>query len=237
MIGCPCPVCRSTDPRDRRDRAAAILSWNGRNVVIDTGAEFRRQVLAFGVTRLEAAFYTHSHADHVHGIDDIRGFTTYDEKPIPVFADGRTAAFLRRTFPYIFDAHPSVPNIPRLDLREASGPFELFGETVTPVPIFHAEDTITGYRVGGLAYLTDCSGVPASSMALLEGLDLLVVGALRPDPHPKHFSLGQALDFIASVGPKRALLTHISHRLPHRETEASLPPGVQLAYDGLRVEA
>ena len=212
-----------------------LLSWNGRNAVIDTGAEFRRQVLAHGLSRLDAALYTHSHADHVHGIDDLRGFAPSAEKPLPVYADARTAAFLRRTFEYIFGADASVPNIPRLDLRETSGPFGLFGQTVVPVPVFHGGDSILGYRVGPLAYLTDCSGLPESSLTLLEGIDLLVVGALRPVPHPKHFSLGQALEFIASVGPKRALLTHISHKLGHRETEAALPPGVGLAFDGMRV--
>ena len=235
MIACDCAVCRSSDPRDKRDRASLLLSWGGHNVVIDTGAEFRRQVLANGVTRLGAVFYTHCHADHIHGIDDVRGFNVRARDPIPVFADFATAGFLMRTFSYIFAADPSTPNLPRMDLRVVGGAFELFGRTIVPVPIYHAEDLILGYRVGGLAYLTDCSGLPDESWPLLEGLDTLVVGALRPTPHPKHFSLDQALEFIERVSPRRAYLCHISHKLSHRELERDLPDDVRPAYDGLRV--
>jgi phosphoribosyl 1,2-cyclic phosphate phosphodiesterase len=235
MIACECDVCRSSDPRDQRGRASVMLSWGGKNVAIDTGAEFRRQMLDHRVMRMDAVFYTHHHADHVHGIDDIRGFTTRNDGPMPVYAASETCDFFRRRFRYIF-GDPSVPNIPRLNLREIHAPFELFGKTVTPVPILHAEQTIFGYRVDDLAYLTDCSGLPGSSWPLLADLDLLVVGALRPKPHPKHFSLPQALEFIERLKPRRALLTHISHNLGHEATSRTLPEGVEVAYDGLKVQ-
>ena len=235
MIGCDCEVCRSSDPRDRRGRASILLSWDGRNVVVDTGAEFRRQILTHRVMTLDAVLYTHAHADHIHGIDDLRGFTARMPAPMPVYADSQTCAFLRRTFRYIFEPEAGNPNLPSLDLRAIQDPFELFGETVTPTPILHGRETVLGFRVGGMAYLTDCSGAPKASRRLLDGLDTLVVGALRAKPHPKHFSVGQALDFIAEIRPRRAFLTHLAHRMSHRQAEAMLPPHVEMAYDGLRV--
>jgi len=236
MIGCDCPVCRSEDTRDQRTRPSIMLSWGGLNVVVDTSVEFRGQMLRHQVRRLDAVLYTHSHADHIHGIDDIRGFNLLMGRPVPAYASPDTCRFFREGFRYIFQADPSTPNIPRLDLHAADGPFPLLGKTITPVPIRHGDETILGYRVDHTAYLTDCSGVPDASWPLLRDLDVLVVGALRPKPHPKHFSVGQALDFIERVQPRRAFLTHISHRLCHRDAAAGLPPGVELAYDGLSVE-
>ena len=211
-----------------------MLSWNGRNIVVDTGAEFRQQMLAHRIMSLAAVLYTHAHADHIHGIDDIRGFTAHTGGCMPVYGDAPTCGFFRSTVRYIF-GDPNVPNIPRLDLRVVDRPFPLFGKEVVPVPVLHAEQTILGYRVDDMAYLTDCSGLPDSSWPLLDNLDVLIVGALRPKPHPKHFSLEQALEFVGRVKPKRAYLTHISHNLPHQATSEKLPPNVEMAYDGLRL--
>lgn len=236
MIGCDCEVCRSDDPRDNRTRASVLLSWSGRNVVIDTGAEFRVQVLRYGVTRLDAVLYTHSHADHIHGIDDIRAFSARMPEPMPVYASPGTAKFFRRTFAYIFSPNLDDPNIPRVVLSKVDAPFTLFGKTVVPVPIEHGSERIVGYRVDGLAYLTDCSGIPRRSWPLIDDLDVLIIGALRPTPHPKHFSLDQALEVVERARPRRTWLTHISHRLGSAATIRGLPEGVELAYDGLRID-
>ncbi|HRU07030.1 MAG TPA: MBL fold metallo-hydrolase, partial [Candidatus Brocadiia bacterium] len=189
MLGCDCKVCCSTDPRDSRGRASVLLKWDGHCVVVDTGAEFRQQALRERLMGVDAVLYTHAHADHIHGIDDLRAFSLRRPEPIPLYAADSTCVFLERTFRYIFSAPAGTPNIPRLQLRRVNGAFELLGRTVTPVPICHGGETILGFRVGGLAYLTDCSGVPEGSMALLAGLETLVIGALMPKPHEKHFSV------------------------------------------------
>jgi len=237
MIGCRCAVCTSADPRDTRFRPSVLLEVGGGAVLVDTGPDLRSQALKFGVTRVDAIVYTHSHADHILGLDETRRFNVLSGAAMPIYADARTLADLRRAFGYVFDPSTSPGGgIPQVVPHQISGPFELFGETFVPVPIEHGPRTITGYRVGRFAYLTDCSGIPDASDDLLRGLDVLVLGALRHRPHPTHFTVEQAIAAAARVGARRTLFTHMCHDLGHEETSRRLPPGVELSYDGLVVD-
>ncbi|MCU0256826.1 MAG: MBL fold metallo-hydrolase [Vicinamibacterales bacterium] len=238
MIGCTCPVCTSPDPRDRRSRPSVLLHGpDGTRVLVDTSTDLRSQALAHAVTRVDAVVYTHSHADHIFGFDELRRFNVISGRTMPVYADARTLDDLRRTFAYAFDAPDQVGGgIPQVEAREVTGPFEVGVNRFVPVPILHGTRPILGYRVGRLAYLTDCSAIPAESEALLEGLDLLVLSALRHRPHPTHFSLSQAVEVAGRIGARRTLFTHMCHDLGHESTNAVLPEGMALAWDGLSVE-
>jgi phosphoribosyl 1,2-cyclic phosphate phosphodiesterase len=240
MIGCDCAVCGSTDPRNRRHRASVLLRNGDRNILIDATPDFREQMLRHRIRRLDAILLTHPHADHIFGLDDVRAFSARQEEPIPVYGDADTLRVIRKNLDYAFgDATPSAYSfdVPRMVTRALDGRgIEVEGTRVQPVSILHGRRTILAYRIGDFAYVTDCSGVPDASMPLLEGLDTLVLGAVRHDPHPAHFSVEQALELIAQLSPRRAFLTHISHRLDHVETEAALPADVRLAYDGLAIE-
>jgi phosphoribosyl 1,2-cyclic phosphate phosphodiesterase len=235
MIGCTCAVCRSPDPRDRRWRPSVYLELPGISVLVDTSTDLRSQALQFGVPRVDAILFTHSHADHVMGLDEVRRFNALQGAAIPCFADPSTAAEIRRTFAYIFAPRTAVGGgLPMIDLFDVAGEFSLGRHVVTPVPLLHGRRLVLGYRVGGLAYLTDCSEIPEPSFPLLQGVDLLVIDALRDRPHPTHFTVSQALEVVERVRPARALFTHIAHDLPHAETCARLlPRGAELAYDGL----
>jgi len=238
MIGCTCAVCRSDDPRDRRWRPSIFIELPGIAVLVDTSTDLRSQALAFAVPRVDAILFTHSHADHVMGLDEVRRFNVLQDAAIPCFADALTAAEIRRTFAYIFAARtPKGGGLPRIDLFDLRGPFSLGRHLVTPVPVLHGRREILGYRIGGFAYLTDCSTIPEGSWPLLEGVDVLVVDALRDRPHPTHFSVDEALAVVDRLRPARALFTHIAHDLPHAATCARLlPRGAELAYDGLILE-
>jgi len=236
VIGCSCPVCTSGDPKDQRTRASAAIEHAGRVILIDTATDLRAQALRAGLSRVDAVLYTHAHADHVHGIDELRAFNLCTLRDIPCYADAATLSRLKAAFTYIFDSDEGESLRPFLSLNEATGPFELLGLTVTPVPMFHGRLPTLGYRVGDFAYLTDCSRVPDESLRLLSGLKLLVLDALRARPHPTHLSIGEALELIARLAPERAALTHLSHQVSHREGNKGLPMGVELAYDGLVFE-
>ena len=258
MIGCECAVCRSTDPRDRRTRPSIlieILEAPGpedpayvsrsisavasavRHVLVDTSTDLRAQALAYGVTRVDAILFTHSHADHILGLDEVRRYNVVQRGSMPCYGDERTLADLRRTFSYIFDKTDTPGGgIPQIVLSRLAGPFSLGGVEFVPVPIFHGPRPIFGFRVGSFAYLTDCSRIPDESWALLAGVRTLVVDALRDRPHPTHFSVNEALEAVARVGPEHSYFTHICHDLPHAATCARLPKGVELAYDGLVLE-
>ena len=239
-LGCACRVCRSGDPRDKRLRPSVLLSRDGQNVVVDTTPDFRQQALRVELQRLDAVLLTHGHADHILGFDDIRPFNVRQKAALPVYGSEETFAVLRRTFAYVFDDGPTLSTVPRVALRVVQGPFELLGTVITPVPARHGEMGVLGYRVGGAAYLTDFSELPAASMALLGGLDDLILDALRDIPHPMHQTVEQALALVRALGPRRAWFTHIAHDLPHGETNERLRkmglPHVQLAYDGLSFE-
>jgi len=205
--------------------------------VIDCGPDFREQVLRAGLKRLDALLLTHDHADHLHGIDDVRSFNFVQGTAIPCFVTPACGATIRRRFPYLFGPPCPGGGRPELDLSEVTGRFDVFGLDVTPVPVEHGLAETVGYRLGGLAYLPDVKRIPRDSMALLEGLDVLVIDALRPDPQPTHLSVDEALALVAELRPRRTFLTHLSHRLAHEATSASLPGNVRLAYDGLVLEA
>lgn len=236
-IGCDCAVCRSSDPRDRRTRPSVMISYNGHHVLIDTTPDFREQALREKLTRIDAVFYTHTHADHILGIDDLRPLS-FAHRPgrMPLYADPGAVEFLRSMFRYIFDADYKFGGLPQVEMKSIEGPVELFGARFEPVTVIHGETPILGFRFGSAAYLTDHSDVPADSLDRLRNLDILFLDALRYKPHPTHSTVEQALKIVQEVKPKRAFFTHICHDLPHAETEASLPAGVRLAYDGMKLE-
>src|SRR6266851_4256683 len=240
-LACHCRVCTSQDPHDNRLRPSLLLSRNGENVVIDTTPDFRQQALRVGLDRLDAILLTHAHADHILGFDDIRPFNIRQKSSLPVYGTEETFRVLRRAFAYVFDDAPTQSTVPSVDLHVINGPFELMGAQIVPVPLLHGDLEVLGFRFGRAAYLTDFSALPDSSAALLEGLDDLIVDALRDIPHPMHQTVGQALALIEKLKPRRAWFTHIAHDLAHAETNDRLRKlglrHVQLAYDGLQFEA
>ncbi len=237
MIACDCPTCRSTDPRDRRWRPSLFVEMaDGTSVLVDTSPDLRTQALAFDVRRVDAILFTHAHADHVLGLDDVRRYNAVQRASIPCFADAHTVAEIRRTFAYVFNPPQEGGGVPRIDLFTVGGPFCLGHQTIVPVPVMHGTQPVLGYRIGSFAYLTDCNAIPDSSWPLLEGVRTLVVDALRDRRHPTHFTVAEALEVIGRLRPQRSYLTHICHDLPHAATDARLPAGVHLAYDGLVLE-
>jgi phosphoribosyl 1,2-cyclic phosphate phosphodiesterase len=239
-LGCHCRVCTSQDPRDNRLRPSVLLSRNGQHVVIDTTPDFRQQALRIGLQRLDAVLFTHAHADHIFGFDDIRPFNMRQKTALPIFANEETFDILRAAFSYVFDGKPKVSTVPLVEINTVCGPIELLGTTITPIPLIHGDLNVLGFRFGRAAYLTDFSAVPESSIALLEDLDDLIVDALRDTPHPMHQTVEQALKLIDRLQPRRAWFTHIAHELPHAETNDRLRSlgysHVQLGYDGLELE-
>ena len=239
MIGCTCSVCRSTDPRDRRLRTSIHVDVRGRaSILVDTSPDLRQQVLAHGIARLDAVLFTHSHADHILGLDDIRRFNFIQEAPIPCYATPSAWETIRQMFSYAFDGVPRQGGgIPKIDAHDIDGPFTIAGVRVVPVPLWHGRLPIVGFRFGSFAYLTDCSAIPDDSWSLVAGVDTLVIDALRDRKHSTHFTVAEALDAVARIAPRRAYLTHMAHDLGHAGTSARLPAGVELAYDGLVLDA
>lgn len=236
MIGCSCPVCTSDDPRDRRTRTSAVVRFDDRTVLIDTATELRLQAIHTGLNRIDAVLFTHCHADHVGGFDDLRRFNEAAQAHLPVYADPFTAGMLVERFGYAFvDQFPFYGGKPDLEMHEFEGPFELFGQEVIPIPVTHGRWRVNGFRFGPLVYLTDAKEISSSSLDLMRGADLLVINALRERPHPTHLSLSEALEVIEEVGARQAYLVHISHEMSHEAIGALLPPHVQMACDGLVV--
>ncbi len=235
VLGCGCPVCRSPVPQNKRTRCSALLQWAGHNVLIDTSTDFRQQALREDLDRVDAVLYTHTHADHIHGIDDLRTLNSNPDGLIPVFGSKQSAETIQRIFSYIFHDVEDPGYRPRLSVREVYAPFELFGQTVVPVPLLHGRGEAFGYRVGPLAYLTDCSRVSESSLRLLENLELLVVDALRFREHPSHFNIPGAIALARQLAPVRTLLTHLSHDVDYAKHSADLPEGIAFAYDGQKL--
>jgi phosphoribosyl 1,2-cyclic phosphate phosphodiesterase len=241
-IGCDCAVCFSKDPRDRRTRPSVLISYRdpndkARHVMIDSTPDFREQALRENIQQLDAVLYTHTHADHILGIDDLRPLT-YLHKPgkMPLYAAAHACDFLRNMFPYIFQPTYKFGGLPQVDLNLIEGPVELFGARFEPLTVIHGDTPILGFRFGSAAYLTDHSGVPAETLEKLCDLDILFLDALRYTPHPTHSTVEQSLKIVGAVRPKRTFFTHICHDLPHEATNATLPAGVQLAFDGMKLE-
>jgi phosphoribosyl 1,2-cyclic phosphate phosphodiesterase len=236
-IGCKCEVCQSTDPRDRRLRPSILIRYGGYNVVVDTSPDFRAQVLSARLDKLDAILYTHAHADHILGLDDVRPFNYHQKALIPIFATQETLDVIQRVFRYAFESGPSQSSVPKLDLRVLTGaPFELFGLEFTPIRLCHGKETVLGFRFGRAAYLTDHSEIPEESREKLGDLDVLFLDALRHRPHPTHTTVENAVRLVEELKPKRAFFTHMCHDLSHERTEATLPPHIRLAYDGLELE-
>ncbi|MGH2560032.1 MAG: MBL fold metallo-hydrolase [Thermomicrobiales bacterium] len=236
IIGCTCPVCTSTDPRDQRTRTSAVVHYGGQTYLIDTATELRLQAIAVGLDHVDAVLMTHAHADHTGGLDDLRRFNDLDQRHLPIFASPATAAQLRERYAYAFvDQYPFYGGKPDLILNEFDGPFEARGNLIVPISVMHGRMEVHGFRFGDLAYVTDAKTISPGSLDLLAGLDVLVLNALREQPHATHLSLAEAVAVIESVKPKRALLVHLSHELGHAAASALLPPGVEIAYDGLTV--
>jgi phosphoribosyl 1,2-cyclic phosphate phosphodiesterase len=233
---CRCAVCLSSDPRDHRLRPSILLAWDAVKVLVDTATDLRQQALRHGLMSLDAVLYTHAHADHVFGLDDLRMYNWRRGGAIPIYGSASTLASIRRTFWYVFEDVEAGGGKPALDLHPIASPFELLGRTIVPVPLQHGRLPILGYRSGGFAYLTDVSEIPDASYPLLRDLEVLVLSALRLRPHPTHMHLARALETAARIGAARTLLTHIAHEIAHADVSRTLPAGVALAYDGLSVE-
>jgi phosphoribosyl 1,2-cyclic phosphate phosphodiesterase len=240
MLGCDCAVCRSINPRNHRYRCSVLIAIPEGNLLIDTPPELRLALLREKVGLVHAVLFTHYHADHLFGLDDVRPFPRYLGGPMPLYCTEEVEDKIREAFSYAFspdaDRLPAGA-IPKLLLRRITEePFTVLGERVVPIPMQHGSFNVLGFRIGDVAYCTDVSHIPETSWPLLSGVRVLVLDALRWKPHPAHFGVEQALAIIARLGPERAYLTHMSHDLEHEATNARLPPGVELAYDGLRFE-
>lgn len=239
VIGCDCATCRSTDPRNQRTRCAVVLGLPQGNLLIDTPPELRIQLVRERIGMIHAVLFTHSHADHLFGLDDLRIFPRYLGHELPIYCEEEVESAIRRSFAYAFD--PAVQiypagGVPKLVFRQIDTvPLQVLGGTITPIRLLHGRLGVLGFRIGNIAYCTDTNRIPPESMALLEGLDALILDGLRYEPHVTHFSIGEAVDVARRLGPKRTLFTHMSHRLEHEETNRLLPPGMELAYDGLRI--
>lgn len=238
MIGCHCPVCSSPDPRDRRTRTSVVLTYGSTRVLIDSTPELRLQCCSYGVDHIDAVVYTHGHADHIMGLDDLRRFNALRGGSLDIWADDATHRTLHQCFGYAFREPPAELKVfrPHLERRTITGPFEIGGQTWTPVPLLHGTMPVLGFRVGDVAYCTDVSEIPEPSYALLQGLDVLVLDALQYKKHPTHFTVDEALAVVERLKPRQTWFTHIAHALAHEATNAKLPDSVRLAHDGLVVE-
>lgn len=233
MVGCSCAVCTSTDPRNQRLRTSALVEIDDHNVLIDTSPDLRTQALMYGVRRVDAVLYTHDHADHTAGVDDLRVFSMRGGVSLQCYGYADALDAIRRRFSYIFSAEPPPGSRPRLELCPVRKPFQLWGEQVMPLDVYHGQQTIAGYRIGDLGYVTDASGLPYRSVEMLRGVRVLALNALRYQPHPMHLSLGQAVELASEIGAESTYFIHMGHELDHAATEARLPDGMHLAYDGL----
>jgi phosphoribosyl 1,2-cyclic phosphate phosphodiesterase len=239
MIGCHCEVCSSTDPHDRRTRPSVVISYNNMRVLVDTTPELRLQCIANEIDMIDAVVFTHAHADHIMGLDDVRRFNALRQGPLDVWADARTHVMLARCFGYAFREPDPTEKVfrPHLNARTIQGPFRIEGVDWTPIPLLHGSMPVLGFRIGRIAYCTDVSEIPESSYALLADLDVLVLDALQWKKHSTHFSVEEAIQAAQRIGARQTLFTHIAHALEHEVTNARLPEGMRLAYDGQRVRS
>jgi phosphoribosyl 1,2-cyclic phosphate phosphodiesterase len=235
MVGCGCPVCSSPDPRDKRTRASILVKTAGKYILVDTSTDLRKQVIREKIPHIDAVLFTHSHADHIHGIDDLRGFHFIHKRVIPCYGGKETIATIARNFSYIFKGMEEAEYAPLLESHVVSSPFSLFGIRITPIPLVHGTISATGYRFNNVAYLTDVSRIPELSLVQLAGLDTLIIDALRYTPHSNHLNIEGALRVVEQLRPGRAIFTHLTHEVPYAD-EAKLPEKVKFAYDGMTLE-
>jgi phosphoribosyl 1,2-cyclic phosphate phosphodiesterase len=234
VIGCHCAVCTSTDPRNRRLRPGVRLELPAGTAIVDTPTDLRQQALFYGLDRVDAVLYTHGHADHILGLDEIRVYNFRQRSSIPCYGPATAIAAIRRTFAYAFEEGQEGGGKPRIELVPIGpDPFALLGAEILPVPVLHGDLEVYGYRLGPFAYVTDVSFIPEASFARLAGVELLVLGALRYRPHTTHFSIPEAIEAARRIGARRTLFTHIAHDVDHGAPSEPLPPGVELAHDGL----
>lgn len=238
VVGCRCRVCTSSDPRDQRLRQSVAIESGGKHFLIDTTPDMRLQLLRHPIPRLDFLLFTHSHADHVMGLDDIRPFNFRQREPIHAYANALTAKAVRRAFSYIWDDRSQIGGgKPQLELHEVSGPFTHEGVDIVPIPVTHGDWTIFGFRIGPFAYITDTNGVPPSSIELLRGVEVLALDGLRvAPPHPTHFTIAESVQCAQQIGARMTYLIHLTHDVEHAVVDARLPEGVRLAWDGLEVE-
>jgi phosphoribosyl 1,2-cyclic phosphate phosphodiesterase len=236
VVTCDCAVCRSDDPRNRRMRPGIRVDLAGGTAVVDTSPDFRDQALRFGIERVDAVLFTHPHADHVFGLDDLRVYNFRQRVAIPCFGSERTIGRLRQIFSYVFEEGQEGGGKPKLDLIAVREPFDLLGERVVPIPVWHGEMEVFGYRIGPFAVVTDVSRIPDQGYAALDGVEVLVLSALRYTPHPTHYSIEQAIEVAGRIGARRTLFTHIAHEVDHGNLRVPLPAGVEIGYDGLVVD-
>ncbi len=236
VIGCECAVCRSLDFRDKRFRTSIHLEVDGISLVVDTGPDFRMQMLRAGIKKLDAVLFTHEHKDHTAGLDDIRPFNFLQQQDMPVFGRKQVLDQIRREFSYIFSdkRYPGVPQVECVEIDE--NPFHVNGLTITPIPVLHYKLPVLGFRIGDFSYITDANYISDQSVKLLEGTEILVLNALQKDAHISHFTLDEAIREAQKIGAKMTYFTHISHRLGrHEQVDSELPQGMALAYDGLEL--
>jgi phosphoribosyl 1,2-cyclic phosphate phosphodiesterase len=238
VIACACEICRSLDFRDKRLRTSAHVKYNGYSLVIDTGPDFRQQMLRENITHVDAILFTHAHKDHTAGMDDIRSFNFKNRRDMPVYATNKVIEQLRQEFAYIFspDKYPGTPNVAIREITKNPFTMDDGQTTIVPVEVMHYKLPVLGFRFGNLTYITDANYIAPEEMAKIKGSEILIINALRREKHISHFNLEEALAIVAQVEPRMAYLTHISHHLGlHSEVSKELPPNVQLAYDGLKV--
>jgi len=236
MLGCECPVCRSTNPRNNRYRSSVIIGTPKGNLLIDTGPEMRLQLLRAKVRIVHAVLYTHYHVDHLFGLDDLRLMPRLLNGPVPIYCNDEVEHVIRSVFSYAFraDSDGKAGLVPRLEFeRITREPFQALGEMITPIPLIHSIFNVFGFRIGDVAYCTDVNEIPDSSWPLLEGVRVLVIDCLRYKSHPAHLSLSESLDVIERIRPEQAYLTHMGHEFDYDELNPKLPQGVAMAYDGL----
>lgn len=238
VIGCRCRVCTSANPKNERLRQSVLLELNGKYGLIDTTPDLRLQLLRHPIPRLDFVLFTHSHSDHLMGLDDIRPFNFRQRESIDAYANANTAKAIRRAFGYIWDATTQIGGgKPQLELHEVEQPFTHDGIEIVPIPVAHGDWTILGFRIGRFAYITDTNGIPPESRRLLEGIDVLALDGLRPGPHhPTHFTISEAVACAKEIGARETWIIHLAHEVEHEEVEAMLPEGIRLAYDGLALD-
>jgi len=235
-IGCPCFVCVSDNPRNKRTRPSLLVGIGEKNFLIDTATDFREQAIREKLKRVDAVLYTHAHADHILGLDDLRPFNFFQKIHIPCFGNETTMNYICKMFSYVFSNPQPGGSIPRIEPRTISGRFQFQDVTIQPLPVLHGEILVNGYRIGNLSYITDCSEVPDATYRLLEGTSVLILGVLRYEPHQTHLNVDKALEIIRRVRPDQTYFTHLSHDFDHDRTNSELPDGVSLSYDGMSFE-